>query len=605
MLLVLLSLVFVLSACENGLPPETGNPKPNETPTEPNDTDKTETDVLVAYFSCTNTTKAVAEKIAASSGAKLWRIQPEIPYTDADLNYTDNNCRANKEQNNPYARPAISGKVEDMSQYKTVFIGYPIWWGTLPKIVLTFLDAYDLSGKTIVPFCTSGGSGITTSVSVIRHEEPNATVLEGKRFSGNVSSDSVKEWMDSLNNKTESAKNVMRISVTIGQTRLFAMLEENSATTALVEKLQKAPVTIEMKDYGGFEKVGAFGFGLPTSDEQITAQPCDILLYQGNQFVIFYGSNSWSYTRLGKITGATASELKDFLNGERVSVTLSLFGVSEFDLQSGTNGNAPKVMLNSGYEMPILGIGTYSLQGETCVNSVLSALQSGVRLIDTASMYGNEREVGQAIRQSGVPREEIYVITKIYPGEQFANPEKAIQDALDKLDVGYIDMMLLHHPGVNDVKAYKAIEKFVEQGKIRSIGLSNWYVEEIDGFLAQVDVKPALVQNEIHPYYQEKTVVPHMHELGIVVQAWYPFGGRGHTGAMLSDKTIVAIANAHGVSAAQVILRWHLQRGVVAIPGSSNPAHIKENVSVFDFELSENEMAAISALDRDEKHDWY
>ncbi len=220
-------------------------------------------------------------------------------------------------------------------------------------------------------------------------------------------------------------------------------------------------------------------------------------------------------------------------------------------------------------------------------------------------MYRNEREIGEAIRQSGVPREEIFVITKIYPGEQFAAPEKAIQDSLDKLGIGYIDMMLLHHPGANDVKAYKAIEKFVGQGKIRSIGLSNWYVEEIDDFIAQVAIKPALVQNEIHPYYQEKSVVPYMHELGIAMQAWYPLGGRGYTGALLSDKTIVAIAKAHGVTAAQVILRWHLQRGIVAIPGSSNPAHIKENISLFDFALTDAEMDAIAALDRNEKHDWY
>lgn len=224
-------------------------------------------------------------------------------------------------------------------------------------------------------------------------------------------------------------------------------------------------------------------------------------------------------------------------------------------------------------------------------------------------MYGNEKEVGEAIREfvkvSGVHREEIFVITKIYPGEQFENPEKAIQDALDKLDIGYIDMMLLHHPGANDVKAYKAIEKFIAQGKVRSVGLSNWYIEEIDKFIASVNIKPSLVQNEIHPYYQEKAVVPYMQKLGIAMQAWYPLGGRPYTKNLLSDKTISEIAAAHGVSSAQVILRWHLQRGVVAIPGSSNPAHIKENISVFEFELSEEEMQKIAALDRNEKHDWY
>lgn len=134
---------------------------------------------------------------------------------------------------------------------------------------------------------------------------------------------------------------------------------------------------------------------------------------------------------------------------------------------------------------------------------------------------------------------------------------------------------------MNDVKAYKAIEKFVEEGKIRSIGLSNWYIEEIDGFISQVNIMPALVQNEIHPYYQEQAVVPYMHDLGIVVQTWYPFGGRGHTASLLGNETIVKIARSHNVTSAQVILRWHLQRGVVAIPGSSNPDHIRENISVF------------------------
>lgn len=279
--------------------------------------------------------------------------------------------------------------------------------------------------------------------------------------------------------------------------------------------------------------------------------------------------------------------------------------VSSFDLASGKNGKAPTVMLNSGYEMPILGLGTYSLHGDTCKKSVTAALEHGVRLIDTAYMYGNEKEIGEAIRASDVPREEIFVITKIYPGEQFANPEKAIQEALDKLNIGYIDMMLLHHPGANDVKAYLAIEKFVKQGKIRSIGLSNWYIEEINDFIAQVNIKPALIQNEIHPYHQEKEVVPYMHDLGIVMQAWYPLGGRGHTGELLADETISTIAKAHRVSSAQVIIRWHLQRGIVAIPGSSNPDHILENISVFDFKLTDKEMDAIAALNRNEKHDWY
>ncbi len=441
--------------------------------------------VLVAYFSCTGTTGGIAGLIAAQTGGVLYEIVAEDPYTEEDLQYYTGG-RCDQEQADSSVRPAISGGVADMEAYDVVFIGYPIWHGQAPRIISTFLESYDFTGKTIVPFCTSHVSGIGSSATNLHALASGATWQEGKRFSGSESADEIKSWIESL----------------------------------------------------------------------------DLPLASTND-------------------------------------------VSVFDLESGTNGNAPTVTLNSGYEMPVLGLGTYSLQGETCKNAVLSALASGVRLIDTAYMYGNEAEVGEAIRESGVPREEIFVITKIYPGTQYANPEKAIQDALDALDIGYIDMMLLHHPGANDVSAYLAMETYVESGQIRSLGLSNWYIEEIDDFIAQVNIMPALVQNVIHIYYQEQDVVPYMQSLGIVMQAWYPFGGRGHTSQVLNDATILEIAAAHGVTAAQVILRWHLQRGVVAIPGSSNPDHILENISVFDFSLTDAEMAAIAALDKGEKYDWY
>ena len=268
------------------------------------------------------------------------------------------------------------------------------------------------------------------------------------------------------------------------------------------------------------------------------------------------------------------------------------------------NFETKTVLLNSGYEMPIFGIGTYSLTGDTCVESVTAALNSGVRLIDTAYMYHNEESVGEAVRNSGIPREEIFVITKLYPN-QFSDAEAAIEEALVKLDIDYIDMMLLHHPGTDDVEAYLAMEKAVADGKIRSLGLSNWYVEELEEFIPQINIMPALVQNEIHPYYQENDVIPYIHGLGIVVQGWYPLGGRGYTAELLGNEVISEIAAAHGKSSAQVILRWNLQKGVVVIPGSSNPDHIQENTELFDFELTREEMERINALDRREKHDWY
>lgn len=472
---LLILLLCGLVACNNN---DNGDKTSNNNDTVVNNK------VLIAYFSASGRTKSVAETISEATGGNLYEIIPTTPYTQQDLNYNDNDSRANIEQRNPNMRPSINGEVESMEDYEIVFIGYPIWHGKAPRIVSTFLESYDFSGKKIVPFCTSGSSGIGSSDTDLHDLAGDAEWIKGTRLSSNVTQADISAWL---------------------------------------------------RDIG-------------------------------------------------------------------VNIVND---VSKFDLESGTNGNAPTVKLNSGYEMPILGLGTYALHGDTAKNSVLSALRHGVRLIDTAYMYGNEVEIGEAIRESGVPREEIFVITKIYPGEQFANPEKAIKDALNKLNIGYIDMMLLHHPGANDVQAYKAMEKHVATGEIRSLGLSNWYIEEIDAFISQVSIKPALIQNEIHPFYQEKQVVPYMHNLGIVMQAWYPFGGRGHTGEIFNNETIKSIANAHSVSSAQVVLRWHLQRGVVAIPGSSNPEHILENISVFDFHLTDAEMNAIALLDRNEKHDWY
>ncbi len=302
-------------------------------------------------------------------------------------------------------------------------------------------------------------------------------------------------------------------------------------------------------------------------------------------------------TQIAVAAGAIAVPAAQAANeseGERMA--------GKFDFETKT------VLLNSGYEMPILGLGTYALDHDTCVNSVKTLLANGGRLIDTAYMYGNEAAVGEGVRQAmaeyGIDREEIFVITKLYPN-QFHDPGAAIDMALEKLDIGYIDMMLLHHPGTDDVKAYKAMERYAETGKIRSLGLSNWYVKELNSFLPQITVMPALIQNEIHPYYQEQDVVPFIQEKGIVVQCWYPLGGRGYTSALLGDESICAIAKAHGVSSAQVILRWDLQREIVVIPGSGNPEHIRENLDLFGFALTEEEMETIAALDRGEKHDWY
>lgn len=262
------------------------------------------------------------------------------------------------------------------------------------------------------------------------------------------------------------------------------------------------------------------------------------------------------------------------------------------------------VTLNDGNIMPIIGLGTYSLTGDVCISSVSVALKSGYRLIDTAYIYNNEESIGKAIKNSGIQREEIFITTKLYPN-QYANAESAINDALKRLDVDYIDLMLLHHPGKDDVNAYKAMEKAVKGGKIHSIGLSCYYIKELKEFLPQITIIPALVQNEIHPYYQDTSVIEFIQKKGIVVEGWYPLGGRGYTKDMLSDEVLKDIGKKYHKTVAQVILRWNLQRNVVIIPGTSNPAHMKENMDIFDFELTEEDMQKISQLNRNEKHDWY
>ncbi len=399
-----------------------------ETKTEETDTDTSEendnetadsvntssgSNILVAWFSCTGTTEQIAQWVIGETGADSYEIVPEDPYTEEDLAYYTGG-RADQEQADSTVRPAICGSVENIEQYDVIFLGYPIWHGQAPRIISTFLESYDLSDVTIIPFCTSHSSGIGSSAENLHSLcADTVTWMDGRRFSGDATESDVVEWVESLE--------------------------------------------------------------LPESEVRT---------------------------------------------------------VGEFDFETKT------VLLNSGYEMPIMGLGTYSLTDEECAVSIAALLEAGGRLIDTAYMYGNEAAVGQAIRDSDVPREEIFVITKLYPS-QFDHAAEAIDEALEKMGLDYIDMILLHHPGDGDVEAYLALEQAVADGKVHSIGLSNWYVEELEEFLPQV------------------------------------------------------------------ILRWDLQKGVVVIPGSSDPDHIRENLDLFGFELTDEEMEQINDLDRNKKHDWY
>ncbi len=271
-----------------------------------------------------------------------------------------------------------------------------------------------------------------------------------------------------------------------------------------------------------------------------------------------------------------------------------------FDLEKGT------VQLNSGYEMPILGIGTFQLSNSQAEDSVYWALRDGYRLIDTARIYGNEEGVGRgiqrAIDEGFVKREEIFVTTKMWTAD-FDNGDAAIDASLKRLNLEYIDLMILHHSQPsNDVEAYQAMERAVADGKLRSIGLSNFYTgADFDRLVNQTTIVPALLQNETHPYHQSKEMKEHLAQYGTVMESWFPLGGRGNTQTLFNDATISALAKAHGKSSAQIILRWHLQAGNIAIPGSSNEKHIQENYEIFDFELSEDEMAQMTALNKNER----
>ncbi len=273
---------------------------------------------------------------------------------------------------------------------------------------------------------------------------------------------------------------------------------------------------------------------------------------------------------------------------------------SSFDLETGT------VMLNSGYEMPVLGIGMFRLSQSEAENSVYWALSDGYRLIDTAKIYGNEEGVGKGIKRAIdeglVKREEIFVTTKMWT-DDYNDGAEAIEASLRKLNLDYIDLMILHHSQPeNDVDAYKAMEKAVKEGKLKSIGLSNYYEpDDFDRLVKATEITLALLQNETHPYHQSMKMKEHLKQYGTVMESWFPLGGRGNTQRLFEDETISEIAKAHGKTSAQIILRWHLQAGNIAIPGSSNEDHIQENYEIFDFELTDEEMERMTALDKDER----
>lgn len=278
-------------------------------------------DTLVIYFSRTGNTEKIAEYLIDITNADSYVIEAAVPYSDADIKYQDDNCRANKEQNDKTVRPEIANPIASIDSYDTIFLGYPIWWGQEPRIIDTFLESYDFSDKTVIPFCTSASSGIATSEKNIKALVPIGNQLEGRRFSASATKDDVKAWYDTLPLNDEKTDNKLKINV--NGTELTATLEDNSSAQALTELLKQGNITVDMSDYGNFEKVGDLPQSLPKNDEKITTVPGDIILYQGNKITIYYAENTWDFTKLGHINNITQEELKAILGDGDITVTLS------------------------------------------------------------------------------------------------------------------------------------------------------------------------------------------------------------------------------------------------------------------------------------------
>lgn len=254
--------------------------------------------------------------------------------------------------------------------------------------------------------------------------------------------------------------------------------------------------------------------------------------------------------------------------------------------------------LNNGVKMPMAGIGTFLLTPDEAETSVISALQCGYRLIDTANAYVNEKAVGRAMKKSGVERKEIFLETKLWPS--FYEQADAVDKTLERLDTDYIDLLLIHQPAGNYVAGYKQMEKAYQEGKVKTIGLSNFNTRQIQELLDICEVKPAVLQTEVHPYSQEKELKSFLSDEGIVIQAWYPLGHGDK--ALQQEFLFTELGKKYGKSNAQIILRWHIQAGNIVIPGSKNPEHIKANLELFDFTLTSNEMDKIAALDKQRRY---
>ena len=256
------------------------------------------------------------------------------------------------------------------------------------------------------------------------------------------------------------------------------------------------------------------------------------------------------------------------------------------------------ITLNDGNKIPQFGLGVFQIPGdEKTKEACLEAFKLGYRHIDTAHAYQNERGVGQAVKESGIPREEIWITSKLWPSEYGeGKTAKAIDKMLERLQTDYIDLLLLHQQFGDYLGAWKDMEKAVAESKVKSIGLSNFESERLEEVLAAATIHPSVLQVECHPYYQQNDLKKRIAPYNTVIESWYPLG-HGDA-ALIEEPVFTKLAEKYGKTNAQIILRWHIQEGIIAFPKSSNPVHIKENIDIFDFELTEEEMNEIRQLDK-------
>ena len=252
--------------------------------------------------------------------------------------------------------------------------------------------------------------------------------------------------------------------------------------------------------------------------------------------------------------------------------------------------------LNNGVQMPLVGFGTFMLSGESCKNAVTAAIKNGYRMIDTAEAYGNEKEVGEGIKQSGIDRKELFLVTKVN-FKSYENAEQTVMQSLSNLQTDYIDLLLLHWPFANYYGAWRVLEKLYAEGKIRAIGVSNFEPDQLLDLIAYNKIIPAVNQIETNLYCQRSTERSWMGKKQVAHMAYAPLG-QGNRGEMFQEPVVLSLAEKYSKTPAQVLLRFLTQKDIIVIPRSTNPDHIKENFDLFDFELTADEMAQLSALDK-------